>query len=347
MIRAGLIGNGGIGRLHRIAYQRIHDEQGTDIVSLEAICDIRPEQLELEGQCMEGTRKYTDYVEMLEKEAGKLDYIDICVPTFLHAEISIKAMEMGFNVMCEKPMARTVEEANKMIEVSKTTGKTLMIAHCSRFGEEMDLVRELVESGEFGKIRYAEFKSTGGDLGPMGWNNWYYDGKLSGGCAWDVHVHDVDKLRCLFGMPKAVSSMGRKGVMVSDGAYDAICTNYMFENGIYVNIVADWTTIKEEYNWRMTRVNFEKGYVFADRWSERSEFVKVAEDGTKTDYHHLWGPKFPFKNKTYVYEILYYVDCLKNGKPVDFCPPEQSRDNLRIIMAEIESANNGGKLVEL
>ncbi len=208
-------------------------------------------------------------------------------------------MELGFHVLCEKPMARTVEQAQAMLDASKRTGKTLMIAHCSRFGEEMDI------------------------------------------------VHDVDKLRCLFGMPKAVSSMGRKGVMVSDGAFDAICTNYMFENGIYVNIVADWTTINEEYNWRMTRVNFEKGYVFADRWSERSEFVKVAEDGTKTDYHHLWGPKFPFKNKTYVYEILYYVDCLKNGKPVDFCLPEQSRDNLLIISAEIESANNGGKLVEL
>lgn len=170
---------------------------------------------------------------------------------------------------------------------------------------------------------------------------------LSGGCMLDVHCHDVDKINCLFGMPKAVSSVARGGMMVSDGAYDSVCTNYVYEDGVYVNIAADWTIINDQYNWRMTRVNFEKGYVFADRWSERSEFVKVAEDGTKTDYHHLWGPKFPFKNKTYVYEILYYVDCLKNGKPVDFNPPEQSRDNIRIIMAEMESADNGGKLVTL
>ena len=103
MLRAGLIGCGMISKAHTDGYAQIAKEQGG--VVLEAVCDIRPEQL----ACFDDSvRKYTSVEEMLQKEQGKLDYVDICVPTYLHSEIAIEAMEAGFNVLSEKPMARIV-----------------------------------------------------------------------------------------------------------------------------------------------------------------------------------------------------------------------------------------------
>ena len=100
-------------------------EEGKDI-ELVAICDVRPEMLEKN----DGQRLYTDVDEMLVKESDA-DFVDICTPTYLHTELAIKCMKAGFHVLCEKPMALTYEDCEKMIAVSKETGKRLMIARCT------------------------------------------------------------------------------------------------------------------------------------------------------------------------------------------------------------------------
>ena len=131
MLRAGLIGCSFIAEAHRVAYEKLEKESGP--VKLEAICDIRPEQME---RFSSSIRRYTDVYEMLKEEQGRLDFVDICLPTFLHAQITVAAMEAGFHVLCEKPMARSVLQAAEMAEASRHTGKTLMIAHCCRFRED-------------------------------------------------------------------------------------------------------------------------------------------------------------------------------------------------------------------
>lgn len=334
MLRVGLIGNGGIARHHRRVYEALEAE-GT--VRLEAICDIHPEQLEQ----MEGFRTYTDYRQLLQQEQGRLDYIDICVPTVFHAEIAVKAMELGFHVLCEKPMARTVEQAQAMLDASKRTGMTLMIAHCCRFMGEAEVVRDLIESGELGKVRSAMFCRTGGDLGPLGRDNWYYNGEISGGAMMDLHSHDTDLIRGLFGMPKAVSTLAL-GDIKTKGGYDAMSTNYAFEDGSFVHVNCDWTTIKDRFNVRTIRVNFEKGYVYADRYTKRDALMIVREDGTTTDLvERLNG------HGSYQKEIAYFARCLETGAPVDRCPPEEALDAIRLIFAEKESADKGGSLVTL
>ena len=334
MIKAGLIGLNAISRDHKRAYQAIAENDGQ--VVLAAACDIRAECF---ADLDPSVRTYTSVDEMLEQEKGNIDYVDICVPTFLHAEIAIKAMEAGFHVMCEKPMARTVEQAQAMIDASKRTGKKLMIAHCNRFYEATMLAKDLIESGELGKVRSAEYYREGGSKNPMGWNNWFRDGELSGGVALDLHIHDVDVINWLFGMPKAVS-VGAASVMTKNG-YDALCANFYYDNGVFVHASSDWTIANDRFNTRTFRVNFEKGYLFCDRTRNRQAVVKVAEDGTTTEY-----PEFVNFNAFYN-EIVYFVDCIKNDKPVTQCPPEQSAEAVRIIMAEIESADKGGELVRL
>ena len=120
-MRAAIIGNGGIAVSHRNAYKTLKEE-GSDIV-LQAICDIRPEKLEDN----DGANVYTDIDAMLEAEKDNIDYVDICLPTYLHAEVAIKCMKAGFHVLCEKPMALYPEETERMLECSKETGKKLKI----------------------------------------------------------------------------------------------------------------------------------------------------------------------------------------------------------------------------
>ena len=98
MLKAAIIGNGFISGVHRNAYEKLEKEGAG--VKLVAICDIREEKLSDNF----GQRLYTDLDEMLEKE--ELDVVSVCVPTYLHKEISIKCMKAGINVLCEKPMAK-------------------------------------------------------------------------------------------------------------------------------------------------------------------------------------------------------------------------------------------------
>lgn len=319
MLKVGLIGNGGISNQHKKAYAQIAEEGGAAIV--EAYCDVNPDNLKgLEG------RLYTNIDEMLEKEQGRLDYVDLCLPTFLHMEVAIKAMERGFHVLCEKPMALDPEQCEKMLAASRRTGKTLMIAHCNRFMPAVELIRETIASGELGKVRNAEFRRDSGGPTP---GSWLRRGTLSGGALVDTHVHDVDLIRHLFGMPKAVSATGMS--VLTDGGYDIASVHYLYKDEMFVHATCNWALPNNKFNSRAIRVNFEKGYIFCDRTPGREAFFKVTEDGAVTDLTEKLDFSFFYK------EIVYFIDCIANSKPVEKCLPEEASDAIRVIMAELKS----------
>jgi len=333
MFKIGLVGNGSIARCHLSAYERLFKEGKAEVV---AFCDIRPERLNKEFlYCFTEARTYESIDEMLEKEAGKLDYIDVCTPTYLHSEHAIKAMKAGFNCLSEKPMARNVQQAEEMIKVSEETGKTLMIAHCCRFHPAAYEVKRIIDSGELGRLLSAEFKREGGsDDG----SDWFREYELSGGVTLDYHIHDVDLTRWLLGVPKAVSATG-VNVYSRGGGSDIVNANFIYDN-MFVNLNANWELRKNRFNVRMMRFNFEKGYVYIERGSERNIAVTVLKDGTETEF----SEKLPLDG--YFEEIKYFIDCLENGKKTEFNPLEQSLDDVKIVMAEIESVDNGGVLVK-
>ncbi|MBE5867220.1 MAG: Gfo/Idh/MocA family oxidoreductase [Lachnospiraceae bacterium] len=334
MLKVGVVGMGSIFRAHLNAYKQM-EEEGPAVI--EACCDIRPEQMEVLKE--KGVRAYTDVDEMFKQEQGKLDYIDICVPTFLHAEIAIKAMEAGFHVISEKPMARTTEQANAMIEASKRTGKQLMVAYCNRFLEAAGYVKSVIDSKELGNVRMAEFKRDDGGGDSMGWNNWFHDGELSGGVILDLHIHDVDLIRWMFGMPNAVSAAAAS--YITKGGYDTVSTNYFYDNNVYVHASSSWILQHNKFSSRVIRVSFDKGYIYMDRTPEHTIFVKVTEDGIVTDMTDKLTWNF------YYNEIKYFCECLINGKPVERCLPEDSIDSVKIVMAEIESADKNGERIAL
>ena len=329
MLNVGLIGRGIISQSHTSAYQKIENAR------IVACCDVRPEQLDDMGD----TRKYTDIDDFLASEKGKLDYVDICLPTYLHAEVSIKAMRAGFHVLCEKPMARTSSEAREMIKVAQETGMQLMIAHCSRFMGATKLMREEVLKGEMGKVRNAEYFRQGGSREPMGYNNWFRDEKLSGGALLDLHIHDVDMIRGIFGMPNAVCVVG--GNVITEGSgYDEVSALFIYDD-MHVFAKTDWSIENDMYNVRAARVNFDYGYMYLDRTRNRTAFTKVDKDKNVCDLTDKIDADM------YYNELVYYIDCIENGKPFDLCPPEESLDAILIVEAEKKSADLRGEKVKI
>lgn len=338
MLKVGLIAQGSITSAHYPAYIEM-EEKGIAIV--EAVADIRPEMFDKHKRLKNtaNIKEYSDYNELIEAEAGKLDFVDICLPTFLHCDAACKAMEAGINVIVEKPMALSYEQCVKMCETAKKTGKKLMVAQCCRFEPFADAVRDYMKSGELGALKTATFKRDGGTP-TWGWENWFLKEELSGGALLDLHVHDVDLMQDLFGIPECLSSGGTR-VIPGDGI-DILSTNYYYKNGFFAHTTGDWTTANNQCYGRVYRVDFEKGFLIKANMKKNTVFSLFKADGTEVDL----SEKYPAKNM-YTAEIMYFADCVANDKPVEKCLPETTADSIRIALAEKASCENKGERIYL
>ena len=148
-LASGIPVYGEVGRSHAAAY---HQHPQTDVVG---VCDIRPEALsdfkELWGDIWPDVRCYTDYRELLEREQP--DIVSVVTPDHLHADITIEAARGSARaVLCEKPIATTLADADRMIEVTAREGVLLSVEHTRRWSHEFHLVRQLIRSGSLGSL---------------------------------------------------------------------------------------------------------------------------------------------------------------------------------------------------
>ena len=189
MIKVGLIGCGFMGAMHANCYNNI------DGVKLVAVADIRREKAE-ELAC--GAEIYADGKDLIER--ADVDVIDICLPTFLHAEYAVKAMDKVKYLFVEKPVALTNAQAKEMIEKAIKTGCQVQVGQVIRFWDEYVELKKIIESGVYGKVVNANFRRIS-PRPTWGWKNWLLDASLSGGAGQDLHIHDVDYVLSLFGVP--------------------------------------------------------------------------------------------------------------------------------------------------
>ena len=202
-IKVGMLGGGWITATHRSAYKQMEAE-GYD-VQVVAVADIRDEML---AKFPDDCRKYGDYNELLEAEVGKVDYIDICLPAFLHAPAAVKAMNMGYHVLCEKPMTLSVPAAQEMMDAMKRNNRKFMVTQSQRFNLWSAVLRDYVKSGKLGAVKAAHFNRYGGTP-EWSWNRWHFKKEMSGGAIFDTHMHDVDNIVSIFGVPKGVCAAGK------------------------------------------------------------------------------------------------------------------------------------------
>ena len=201
MINVAIIGNGGICPAHVESYLKFPDR-----CRIAALVDIVPgkaekmkERFGLDCETLE------DYHELFSRG---IDLADICTPPFTHASITIDCLKAGLNVVCEKPMAASLEECDAMIRARDESGKKLTIIAQNRFRKEIRDVRALVQSGMAGKVRDARIDSF--------WfrAHCYYDlwwrgtwEKEGSGCTLNHAVHHIDMLGWIMGLPERVTSI--------------------------------------------------------------------------------------------------------------------------------------------
>jgi len=338
MIRVGIIGLGGMGNMHF----GVHDSlDGAQVV---ALADTDPEKLKPGQSAAEiniggggatidpdKQKLYTNPADLLADP--DVDLVDICLPTFMHVEWILKAIEAGKNVLCEKPMALVPEDCAPVLAALKGKKTRLMIAQCIRFWPEYVYLKETVESGRLGALRAAHFW-RGGSIPEWSWDGWLKDYKRSGGAILDLHVHDVDFVHYLLGKPNAVCSTGALG---PSGGYDVVDTVYLYDEKVSVHSGANMG-LPEAFGFEMRyAVAFENGCLIYNCNNSPGLMEITAE-----------GQRHPEVKQTdgYHEEIAYYVKCLEHGELPAMCTPESAAFSIQLASAEIESCETG-KLVTL
>ncbi len=204
-----------------------------------------------------GGKAYTSVDELLENP--ELDAVSVCVANNAHAEISIKALRAGKHVLCEKPMAVTLEDCIAMTEEAEKSQKLLMIGQNQRFAKAHVKAKQLIAEGVIGDV--ITFKTTFGHKGPETWsidagsNSWFFDKKRAAmGAMADLGVHKADLIQYLLNSrivettAKVITLDKKDSAGQLIGVDDnAICI-YRMENGAVGTMTASWTYYGEEDN---------------------------------------------------------------------------------------------------
>ena len=329
-MRIGIVGFGFMGRTHLRCWKAV---QGVEIAT---ICEVNPkiteeaqktigniEQAE-DAIDLSNVELYTDLDKML-KEA-ELNAVSITLPTYLHAESSIKSLSAGVHVLCEKPMALNVEDCREMIEAAEQSGKILQIGHCVRFWPEYAVARDIIKSSKYGRIIAATFQRL--SAAPT-WSadNWLMNEQRSGGVALDLHIHDTDFVRYLFGMPHAVYSTGAKN---SEGKLVHIVTQYLYDDDKVVTAEGGWS-MSPTFGFQMSfNIAMEQATIVYDLTREPTLRLCPADAEAST-------PHVPAGDGWSI-QIEYFAKKIRGEKPEQVTTLAESMNSVQIVEAEKESA---------
>ena len=314
MLKAVLIGIGGMGSVHFNAYKNIKD------VELTAVCDVRMDMLKEKTEGMD-IKLYSDFNEMIKAENP--DIVDICTPTYLHKKMSIAAMENGANVLCEKPMALSAEDCREVIKTAEKTGKLFMAAHVVRFMNAYIYLKNIIKNGKYGKLLRLDMKRAS-EIPRWSWENWMLDRNKSGHVVVDMMIHDIDFVQDVFGLPQDI-----KGVY-----YDMKdMTNYASFDYIY-----DGFTVSAETGWYNPDVPFAAGYfaLFENGFVELKD--ALYDCGEKVDFDNTVTTGETDINISdvdgYDAEIACFADCVKAP---DMVTPESSAASVELALKTIDN----------
>jgi predicted dehydrogenase len=267
---------------------------------------------------------YTDFKKMLAEE--RLDAVSITLPTFLHRDFTVKALDAGVHVLCEKPMAMSVGQCKEMIAAAKAGRKELQIGHCIRFWPEYARAKQIVESGRYGSVLAASFRRIS-PVPAWSWKNWLINERRSGGAIMDLHIHDADYVQYLFGLPAAVRS---EAVIGPSGGFDYVTTQYVYKNSKVVSAEGGFV-MSPDFKFEMSFIiSLEKATIVYDCRHTPSLQVCLAGGGCLT-------PKIE-SGDGWSREIAHFVKRITGKKMPRIISPVDSLNAVKIVLAEKKSA---------
>jgi predicted dehydrogenase len=342
-VGVGMLGYAFMGKAHTNAYKKIPYMMYPPpaVPRLVAICG-RDEEAVAEAARRYGYESYhTDWRKMLEDE--RIQLFDNGGPNDVHAEPCIAAAQAGKHILCEKPLARTAEEARGMLDAVEQAGVKHMVAFNYRFVPALRQARELIESGALGRIYHfratyqQEWVMPHYDLPRV----WRLDKAAAGsGAVGDLGSHIVDLARFLVGEVASVGALtrtfvderplpgGGTGKVEVDDAFASVVE---FENGAIGTLEATRFAAGSK-NHQVVEVNGEKGSIrFNMERMNELEVFWVGEEPKETQgfhnvlvtegYHPWWENWWPHGHiigweHTFVHELTHLLDCIVNDRDV-------------------------------
>ncbi|EAQ78562.1 Gfo/Idh/MocA family protein [Blastopirellula marina] len=331
MLKVGVVGLGMMGATHLDVYRKRTD------VCVVAVADLDKDRRcgrttaagNIEGQSQGGfdfstVKQYADGCDLIAD--ADVDIVDLCLPTPAHARLGALTLEAGKHLIIEKPLARSYAEALCLAQQAEKSPGLSFCAMCMRFWPGWDWLKEAVDSQRYGAVQSASFRRiTQFPGGPF-----YSDGKASGGALLDLHIHDSDFVRYLFGMPKAVSSSGYSRHTTH---IDHVLTQYHYDNMAIVSAEGAWS-MSQGFGFEMEYlVNFEQAtavYRLCD--SPKVELTTPDAGKQSIPLSAAMG---------YELELAHFIDCIQRGIPSDRISLADAAETLRLSEAEAESCRTG------
>lgn len=324
-MKTAVIGVGSMGRNHARVYSELAEAE------LVAVSDANAKQAESVAEKI-GVRAYTDYREMLAKEQPEA--VSIAVPTVMHEEVGMVALEAGAHVLMEKPIAATIEEGQRLIEKAKSVGRQLMVGHIVRFNPAIQALKQKLAAGELGRIFQVFCRRAGPFPSRI----------LDVGVVVDLAPHDVDLMRFLTGADP-VRVYAETEQRLHTNHEDLLWGVLRFADGITGSLEINWLTPTKV---RETLVLGERGMFRVDDLMQDLYFFENAQakDVQWTTLQTLKGvtegsmtrfaiPRFePLKA-----ELQAFLKAIQDGNPV----PVSGEDGLaalKISLALVESGEN-------
>lgn len=320
MVRIGLVGRGFMASVHALRYAEM---DGVEVVAVTSPSG----PVEFAADYADDAAAYDDAVEMYDSET--LDAVDVCTPTHTHRELVVPAVERGLDVLCEKPVERTLTDAQAIADAVADAGVTFMPGHTLRFFPEYVKARERVMAGDVGSpgtartLRQSPFEEKTG---------WFADDEKSGGVLLDLAIHDFDFLRWTFGEVERVFARRQRW---DDHEY-ALAT-VRFESGAVGHVDARWPRRPELPFVTQFEISGDEGLLEFDSEDVAPIEVRSTANGSAPERDPI---DEPLERDPYRRELEAFVDCVRSDEE----PPvtvDHGLEALRIALAALESADRG------
>lgn len=316
-MKVGVLGTGGMGNVHARHYANMPE---IDLVAW----DRDPDKLGAFCKHHEA-QKLTCFEDLLEVS----DLVDICLPTPLHLEFVLAALEAKRPTLVEKPMARRLHECRQMIEASQSAGVELGVGHVVRFFPEHRLAHDLIQQGKIGTPAAARLRRGG--RAPVGSDRWFQDPEQSGGVILDLGIHELDWLLWTFGECRQVFARSvRLGETVPDAQFegDYALITLSFTSGLVAHVEATWM---DPGGFRATiEVSGDQGMVEYD--SRANPAVRTA-----TDLGPAAGSFMHSQGDPYYLHLSAVVDAVRHNHPMPVSG-EEGMAAVALAEAAIQSA---------
>ncbi|MEW6517497.1 MAG: Gfo/Idh/MocA family oxidoreductase [candidate division FCPU426 bacterium] len=313
-LRAGVVGVGSLGQHHARVYTQI---PGVSLVGVVDANEQRAKEVAKRHHC----QAYTDPQALL----GQVDLVSIVVPTWLHFSVTRPFLQQGVHVLLEKPMTRTLEEADELVALAQQSGSVFQIGHIERFNEAFQELKRFLTAPGFVEVhRLGPFSQRNTDIG----------------VTLDLMIHDLDILLHLVNSP--VARVEGTGVQILSDYEDIANARLTFANGCVANVTASRVTLEAQ---RKIRIFSPGSYISLDYQKQEMTIYRLKPGAAPNDQnlmHLIERERLTFgKREPLMLELSAFVDSVRLGQ-VPEVTGEVGRQALAValdITAQIRKQN--------